>query len=276
MKESPSRQRRKISGISHLCWVPFVTLFYREIRRFMRVMIQTILSPLVNSTLYLLIFGVSLGSSIVLKNGVVYLAFLIPGLVMMSCLNNAFQNTSSSVVSAKFAGELEDFRVSPLSNFQIIWALSLGGWVRGLLVGGVTWMVGEVFFLFSQRSWLPVFHPVWLVYFLTVGGLVFAQIGIMVAFWARTFDQMSAVSGFILTPLMYLGGVFFSIESLTPFWRNLSLVNPLLYLINGVRYGLVGAADVSVLKAALVSALCLLISYSLTLVSLKKGSFLRW
>lgn len=259
-----------------LHWTPFLVLLIREIRRFLKVLVQTVISPMINSSLYLLIFGVSLGAKISVAGGVSYLAFLIPGLVMMSCLNNSFQNTSSSVVSAKFAGELEDFRVSPLSNQQIIWALGLGGLVRGLLVGSITYFVGQVFFWLTQGDWLPMAHPWWLIYFLAVGGLVFSHLGISVAFWARTFDQMSAVGGFILTPLLYLGGVFFSIENLAPFWRGLSRVNPLLYLINGVRHGILGVSDVPVETAAVVALAFLLLTYLVALGSLKRGSFMRW
>lgn len=152
-----------------LHWTPFLVLLIREIRRFLKVLVQTVISPMINSSLYLLIFGVSLGAKISVGGGVSYLAFLIPGLVMMSCLNNSFQNTSSSVVSAKFAGELEDFRVSPLSNQQIIWALGLGGLTRGLLVGSVTYFVGQVFFWLAQGQWLPMAHPWWLIYFFGSG-----------------------------------------------------------------------------------------------------------
>lgn len=259
-----------------IVWTPFFVLVYREIRRFQKVIVQTVVTPMINSSLYLLIFGVSLGNHIQIKGGISYLAFLIPGLVMMSCLNNAFQNSSSSIVNAKFTGELEDLRVAPLSYNQLIWAYSLGGLVRGFVVGFVTFIIGELFYYFMNNEFLPIVHPFWLLLFITMGGLAFAQMGMAVAFWARTFDQLSAIGSFVLLPLLYLGGVFFSIDGLHPFWQKLASFNPLLYMINGVRYGVLGVSDVAVGTAFLVSAVFLGVMFTLAWVSLKTASFQRW
>lgn len=260
----------------NLVWIPFFMLLQREVHRFLKVMAQTLVTPMVNSSLYLLIFGVSLGSSIQLSSGVSYLAFLIPGLVMMGCLNNAFQNSSSSVVGAKFAGDMEDFKVAPLSYQQIVWAMSLAGVLRGLIVGLITYIIGLIFFYVVGGHVLTIAHPFALIFFLIVGGLAFAKLGISVAFWAKTFDQLSAVGGFVLLPLIYLGGVFFSLENLHPFWKTLSQFNPLLYMINGVRYGILGVSDVDMGFAALISLVSLVVFHLLALRSLKKGSFVRW
>jgi ABC-2 type transport system permease protein len=263
--------------ITHeLRWTPFLVMLEREVKRFGKVVVQTVVTPLINSSLYLLIFGVSLGQSITLASGVSYLAFLIPGLVMMGCLNNAFQNSSSSIVSSRFGGDLEDYRVSPLSHQQIIWALAIGGLIRGLVVGSITFLVGQVFFYFMEGQVLGVAHPFILLFFICLGGLSFATLGISVAFWAKTFDQMSAISAFILLPLLYLGGVFFSIESLHPLWKSLALLNPLLYLINGVRYGILGVADVPVGYSALIGAIGLVVFHFIAVRSLKNASFSRW
>ena len=258
-----------------LTWTPFKVLLEREIRRFMKVLMQTVMTPLINSTLYLMIFGVSLGASISVGD-LSYLAFLIPGLVMMNCLNNSYQNSSSSIVSSKFNGELEDYRVSPLSPQQIVMAFAIGGLARGLMVGGITFCVGQVFYFVQQGTVLGLANPLHLLFFLVIGGLAFATLGITVAFWAKTFDQMSAVSAFIMLPLLYLGGVFFSIESLHPFWKGLAQMNPMLYMINGVRYGILGVSDVAVEKAALVSVLSFIVFFVLALRTLIKGSFQRW
>lgn len=261
---------------SSLMWSPFITLFNREIRRFAKVVVQTIVTPLINSSLYLLIFGVSLGKNIDMEGDITYLAFLIPGLVMMGCLNNAFQNASSSIVSAKFHGDLEDYRVVPLSNQQIIWAMGFGGLVRGVIVGFITFMVGQAFYWFLNGQSLGVVHPWYLLFFIVVGGLSFAQLGMSVAFLAKTLDQVTAVGSFVLLPLLYLGGVFFSLENLHPFWRSLSQFNPLLYMINGVRFGILGVSDVSVGVAASVSLASLLVFHLIALRSLRRGSFVRW
>lgn len=259
-----------------LRWTPFLAALEREVRRFLRVIVQTIFTPLVNAVLYLLIFGLSVGQYIKTESGISYLVFLIPGLVMMGCLNNAFANSSSSVITAKFGGDLEDFRISPISHSQIVWAMSIGGVIRGFVVAVLTLATGMIFNRIMVGEWIEVAHPGWLLAFLFLGGLAFAKLGISVAFWARSFDQLSAVSGFILTPLIYLGGVFFSIHSLSPFWQGVTRLNPLLYLINGVRFGLLGSSDVPYEKSLIVALVTVLVFHLLALRSLKTGSFLRW
>lgn len=255
---------------------PFLMLFWKEIRRFMKVFIQTVLTPVVNSSLYLLIFGVSLGGSINTGFDVPYLAFLISGLIMMSCLNNSFQNTSSSIVSGKFSGDLEDLKVVPLSRQQIIWAMCFGGLVRGLIVSSVNLCVGEFFYYFTYGEFMPIYSVPWLIFFLIFGALVYAKIGIFVAFLAKTFDQMTAVTAFILQPLAFLGGVFFSLNNLSPFWQNLSKYNPVLYLINGVRYSILGQSDVSLNSAIIVTLLSLLGFHVIIVFLLKNSQFKRW
>ncbi len=209
-------------------------------------------------------------------HGSSYLAFLIPGLVMMSLMNNAFQNSSSSIVTSKFSGDLEDIRVAPISNHQLIWAMMIGALIRGVVVGLVTFIVGSLFINYREGHFLAVEHPVILLYFIMMGGFIFGLLGICVAFWAKTFDQMSAFSAFVMLPLTYLGGVFISIQGLHPFWQLLSSWNPLLYLINGLRYGVLGFCDVDILVAILVSGIGFIVLYGLALWSLKKGSFQRW
>lgn len=256
--------------------VPFRTLLRREIHRFFKVATQTVLTPMINSSLYLLIFGISLGPSIKIEGGISYLAFLIPGLVMMACLNNSFQNSSSSIIGAKFGGDLEDLKSSPLTPQNLIWAYSLGALTRGLIVGGLTLVVGQIFYFVSQGQLLPVANVFILLLFLVIGSFTFSQLGISVAFWAKTFDQLSAVTGFVLLPLIYLGGVFYSVSSLHPFWQAVSRSNPLLYLINGVREGILGQSDVDLVTALVVSLAGFLVTHAMAYWSLTKGSYLRW
>ena len=259
-----------------LTWTPFFALFHREISRFLKVIVQTVITPFVNATLYLMIFGVSLGGQIALAGDLPYMAFLIPGLVMMACLNNSFQNTSSSIISSKFSGDLEDLKVAPFSAAQIIWALNLAALVRGLMVGSINFLIGQLCYHYMYGSYLQIAHPLYLLFFLFVGSLAFANLGIMVAFWARSFDQLSAVTGFILQPLLYLGGVFFSIESLPGFWKTIAMWNPLLYIINGVRYGILGTSDVSSMQAVTVTLAAFVLLQGWAIYSLKRGSFQRW
>lgn len=256
--------------------IGFITIFKREIARFLKVVVQTVITPFVSSFLYLLIFGVSLGGQMQSHQGVSYLAFLIPGLMMMGLINNAFQNSSSSIVSSKFSGDLEDLRVAPVTDQEIILAMSLGAVVRGSIVAVITYIVGSLFLLYQQGEWLIIAHPLITLFFLIMGGLIFGAIGISVAFWARSFDQLSAFSAFVLLPLTYLGGVFLSIERLHPIWQMVSKFNPLLYLINGLRYGVLGTSDVNIWTAVVISVIGLAAFYMVARWSLKKGSFQRW
>ncbi len=254
----------------------FFTLLRKEIKRFLKVVIQTVVSPIVSSFLYLLVFGVSLGRSVQLNNGIPYLSFLIPGLMVMGLINNAFQNSSSSIVTSKFSGDLEDVRVSPIPHSYIIWAMGFGGVIRGSVVALITGAVGTLFHYLQLNSFVPLVHPLWMIYFLIVGGLIFSFIGIFIAFIAKTFDQLSAFSAFILLPLTYLGGVFISIQNLHPFWQTLSKYNPLFYLINGFRFALLGQSDVELQTSVIVSFIGVIVTFFMANFSLKKGSFSRW
>lgn len=255
---------------------PFLMLFWKEIRRFMKVAVQTVITPAINSSLYLIIFGVSLGNSIDTGFDIPYLAFLISGLVMMSCLNNSFQNTSSSIVSGKFSGDLEDLKVVPLSKQQIIWAMCLGGVTRGLIVSLVTLLVGQIFYRSHFGHFMEIHSVPSLIFFLVGGALAYAKLGMFVAFLSKTFDQMSAVTAFVLQPLAFLGGVFFSLNNLSPFWKQVSLFNPVLYLINGVRYSVLGVSDVSFESAVVVTILSLFIFHGLVVFTLSRSQFKRW
>ncbi len=254
----------------------FYTLVRKEIKRFLKVIIQTVVSPIVSSFLYLLVFGVSLGSAVQLQNGIPYLSFLIPGLMVMGLVNNAFQNSSSSIVTSKFSGDLEDVRVAPIPHSYILWAMGLGGVFRGSLVALITGIVGSLFHYYQMKELLPLAHPLWALYFFVSGGLIFAFIGIFVAFLAKTFDQLSAFSAFILLPLTYLGGVFISIKNLHPAWQMVSHANPLFYLINGFRFAFLGQSDVQLGLSVLVTFIGVVTTYWMARYALLKGSFSRW
>ena len=259
-----------------LLWIPFYSLLSREVRRFMRVIYQTLATPLITSTLYLFIFGISIGKEIRSIQNYPYLAFLVPGLAMMSLLRNAFDNSSGTIVISKFCGELEDMRMVPLSPTQIIWAHGIASLIRGTMVGALTLLVGALFYLATTGEPMPIAHPALLLFFTVLGGLAFAHLGLTVAMYANSFDQVSALNTFILMPLIYLGGVFFSLEHLHPFWQIASQFNPLLYYINGVRYALLGITDVSVTTAVIVSVVTWLGFYCSAYRALKTGSYGRW
>lgn len=257
-------------------WVSFITLFKKEIHRFLKVAVQTVFTPFVSSLLYLLVFGVTLGSKLDSHQGVSYLVFLIPGLCMMGLMNNAFQNSSSSITIGKFTGEIEELKTLPLTTAQIVLAMSLAALFRGLIVASVTYLVSQLVCYFSTGQWIEIAHPGYALYFLTSGGLIFGCLGISVAFWAKNFDQIAAITSFVLLPLTYLGGVFISIENFSPFWQKVSLFNPLLYLINGMRYGLLGISDVEMKTSVLLAFVAVVFFYFVALLSLKKSSFSRW
>ena len=254
---------------------PFLTFFTREVHRFSKVLFQTVVIPIVNSSLYLVIFGVSLGQKLSF-NQVSYLEFIIPGLVMMSCLSNAFQNGSSSILSLKYGGDIIDLKVSPLTTQQILWAFAFGGVCRGCLVGGIVFCMGELFHYFYLGRWLIPASYSYLLIFVVIAGLVFSKIGVAIALWARTIDHIGAVGGLVILPLTYLGGVFFSIDILSPFWRTVSLFNPILYFINGIRYSLLGVSDVPVEMSLLVSALSLLFFHVFSVYSVRHSHYRRW
>ncbi len=256
--------------------VPFFSLVHKEILRFVKVIGQTVLTPIVNSTLYLLIFGVSLGANIVLANQLPYIAFLIPGLVMMAALNNAYQNSASSIIGSKFHGDLMDYRTVPLSSQAIVWAMSIGGLIRGFFVGTLTFLVSEVFYYVTQGHLMGFEHPLLFLVFIVLGSLSSSMLGIAVGFNASSFEKVNAISSFILLPLLYLGGVFFSLEHLHPFWKHLSKINPMLYLINGVRYSTIGIADVPVEVALAVSVVSLVAMFVISTRCVKNGSYARW
>lgn len=253
-------------------WIQFYGLFKREVTRFFKVPLQTLGAPIVNSFLYLLIFGVSLGHSIRLENNIPYLAFLIPGLIAMSIIKNAFDNATSSIMGQKYVNELQDHRTSPLSLQQLCFARGLASLTRGLLVGLITYLVGQSFFFVFQGRFLIIHDPLVFIYFSIFGGLAFGNLGTAIGMWSKSFEHVGAVSMLVLLPLIYLGGVFFSLENAHTFWQAVSHVNPLYYIINGIRYGVLGTSDMNFYFAAAVTFVFFLVCYCLALVSLRKGS----
>ena len=258
-----------------LKWTPFVFFFYRDVNRFFKVKVQTILSPLISQALYLVIFGVSLGKVVQISDQFSYLQFIIPGLVAMSLINQSFQNGSSSIFSMKITGEIIDIKSTALNIQQIIFGLAFSGLIRGLIVSLLTLSLGEIFHLFFEGRFLPLQSFPWLMAFLILGGVVFAILGFSVGIWSKTFDHIGAISGFVILPLIYLGGVFFDLDTLSPFWQTVSVFNPLLYFVNGVRYSFLGVSDIPVVQAFIVVFISLFGSYGLACLSAYKGTFQR-
>ncbi|MCB9758034.1 MAG: ABC transporter permease [Candidatus Omnitrophica bacterium] len=224
-------------------FIAFETIVRREIMRFLRIWTQTLLPPVITQTLYFVIFGKFIGSRIGDIQGVSYMAFIVPGLVMMAVINSAFSNVVSSFFSVKFQRSIEEVLVSPTSNVAIIAGYVMGGMIRGILVG---WIVFIVSIFFTRPN---VEHIGIILIFILLTALVFSLAGLTNAIFAKKFDDVSIFPTFVLTPLTYLGGVFYSIHSLPGFWQKVSLFNPVLYMVNGFRYGFYGFSDVSVISS---------------------------
>jgi ABC-2 type transport system permease protein len=217
----------------------FRTLLAKEVRRFMKVPGQTVLSPLITTTLYFLVFGFTVATRVEVMPGVSYARFIVPGLVMLGVVSNSLLNTSSSIFVAKLQGTIVDLLVSPLSYLEILSAFVLAAVIRGAIVGGAMWLVAALFTTFD------VAHPLWAVSFVILVAVCFGTGGILVAVWADKFEQVNLIPTFVITPLTFLGGVFFSVKKLPPVFQELAMANPILYMVEGLRYGILGRSDVS-------------------------------
>ncbi|MET0379343.1 MAG: ABC transporter permease [Spongiibacteraceae bacterium] len=250
-------------------WIAFSTIVRKEVRRFMRIWMQTLLPPAISMSLYFVIFGKLIGSRIGTMGGYSYMQFMVPGLIMMAVVTNSFSNVVSSFYGAKFQRYIEELLVSPVSNHTILLGFVVGGVLRGLMVGAIVTVLSLFF------SKLHVEHVGVTVAILLLTSLLFSLAGLINAVYANSFDDISIVPTFVLTPLTYLGGVFYSISELPPFWAGLSQFNPMLYIVNAFRYGLLGHSDVNVGLAFLMIGVVTLVAYGFSLHLLRTGKRLR-
>jgi ABC-2 type transport system permease protein len=245
------------------------TLLKKELLRFWRVAFQTIAAPVITALLYLLIFSHVLASHVKVYESVEYTAFLIPGLMMMSILQNAFANSSSSLIQSKVMGSIVFVLLTPLTHFQFFLAFLIAAIVRGLVVGLSIYLVAIWFVE------IPLAHPLWIIAFALLGSALLGTLGVIAGVWAEKFDQMAAFQNFIIMPLSFLSGVFYSIHSLPAFWQKVSHLNPFFYMIDGFRYGFFGQSDISPWTSLwIVAAACIVLAW-LTLKMLKSGYKLR-
>ncbi len=245
------------------------TLLKKEVLRFWKVSFQTVAAPILTSVLYLLVFDHVLQEHVQPYPGVTYTAFLIPGLVMMSVLQNAFANTSSSLIQSKITGNLVFILLPPLAAFEIFTAYVLAAMLRGLVVGAGVFMACLWF------SPLPFAHPHWVLVFALIGSALLGTLGLIAGIWAEKFDQLAAFQNFLIMPATFLSGVFYSTASLPGFWQKVSHFNPFFYLIDGFRYGFFGQSDVSPANSVAVAFASLLVSATLTCALLVRGYKLR-
>ncbi len=216
----------------------FYTLFYKELLRFYKVSLQTLLAPVVTTLLYLLVFSHALEEHVVVYERIAYTVFLVPGLVMMTIIQNAFANSSSSLIQSKVTGNIVFVLLAPLSHLEFFLAFVLAAVVRGLLVGLGVYLVATAFVA------VPLHSLAIIVVFAILGSALLATLGVIAGIWAEKFDQLAGFQNFIIMPLTFLSGVFYSIHSLPPFWQALSHLNPFFYMIDGFRYGFFGVSDV--------------------------------
>jgi ABC-2 type transport system permease protein len=247
----------------------FYTLFYKEWLRFWKVKVQTVLAPVLTALLYLLVFAHTLRGHLQVYPGVEYTAFLVPGLAMMSVLQNAFANSSSSLMQSKMTGNIVFVLLPPISHREFFFAYALAAIGRGLVVGAGVFVATIAFVD------VAVVHPAWVIAHALAGSGVMAALGVIAGIYSDKVDQLAAFSNFIILPLTFLSGVFYSIHSLPPFWQMMSHANPIFYMIDGFRYGFFGQADVSPWLSLTIVAVSFLALSLLALALLRSGYKLR-
>ena len=250
-------------------WIAYLTIARKEIRRFMRIWVQTIFPPVIMVALYFIIFGNLIGSRIGEMDGMTYIDFIMPGLVMMSIITNSYANVVSSFYGAKYSRHIEEMQVAPVPDLVILSGFVTGGVARGMVVGIAVTLVSLLFTEFRIES------PAIVVLVALLTSSLFAMAGMINAIFANSFDDISIVPTFVLTPLTYLGGIFYSITLLPEFWQNASLVNPILYMVNSFRYGFRGSSDIDLGTALIVILAFNIVLFAVCLTLLKRGTGIR-
>jgi len=250
-------------------WVGFKTLVRKEVLRVARIWVQTIVPPAITMTLYFIIFGNLIGRRIGIMDGFDYMQYIAPGLIMMSVITNSYGNVVSSFFGAKFGKHIEEMLVSPMSNATIIIGHVAGGVMRGLMVGALVTIIALGF------TSLTVEHPLITFSMVILASIVFSLLGFVNAVFAKKFDDISIIPTFVLTPLTYLGGVFYSISLLPEFWQKVSLGNPILYMVNAFRYGILGTSDIDIGWAYLIVSVFVVGLFSLNMTLMNRGIGIR-
>ncbi len=245
------------------------SILYKEINRFMRIWVQTLVPPAITISLYFVIFGALIGKRIGEMGGFDYMSFIVPGLIMMSVITNSYSNVASSFFSAKWQRNVEEMLVAPVPNWVIVAGYVGGGMMRGMLVGTIVTIISLLFVK------LPI-HNIWVIMItVCLTSAVFALGGLINAIFANSFDDISIIPTFVLTPLTYLGGVFYSISLLPEFWQQVSQLNPIVYMVNAFRYGFLGISDVDLTVAFSVIVAFIVLLYSIAMMLISKGIGLR-
>jgi ABC-2 type transport system permease protein len=249
--------------------IPFLTLFRKELVRFWKVAVQTVAAPVMTALLYLLVFGQALKDHVQVFPGVDYLSFLVPGLIMMSVLQNSFANTSSSMIQSKMSGNLVFILLPPLAHWEMFFAYVGAAVVRGLVVGTGVLLATVLLTGITFKA------PLWIVVFALLGSSILGTLGLIAGIWAEKFDQIAAFQNFLIMPLTFLSGVFYSVHALPSFWLAVSHANPFFYMVDGFRYGFFGVSDVRPEISLAVVSIALVAVVSLCVQMLKSGYKLR-
>lgn len=250
-------------------WIALSSILNKETNRFMRIWVQTLVPPAITMTLYFIIFGNLIGSQIGQMQGFSYMEFIVPGLIMMSVITNSYANVASSFFSTKFQRNIEELLVAPVPNYIIVLGFVGGGVARGMLVGVIVTLL-SLFFVDIQ-----IHHLLVIMSTVILTATLFSLGGLINAVYAKTFDDISIVPTFILTPLTYLGGVFYSLSLLPPFWQSLSNLNPIVYMVNAFRYGFLGHSDVDMVVAYAVMLGFIVVLFAVAMRLISKGTGLR-
>lgn len=244
-------------------------LAVKETNRYLRIWIQTLVPPVITTSLYFIIFGNLIGKRIGKMEGFSYMEFIVPGLIMMSVITSSYSNVSSSFFSQKFQKNIEELLVAPVPTHIIIWGFVIGGLGRSILVGILVTIISLLFVPLQVHSWSIVILT------LLMTSILFSLAGLLNGIFAKSFDDVSIIPTFVLQPLTYLGGVFFAISMLPPFWQFVSQFNPIVYMISGFRYGILGVIDVPVLFSVLISIVFVILLYGFNWYLIEKGRGLR-
>ncbi|EGC69984.1 ABC-2 type transporter [Enterococcus casseliflavus ATCC 12755] len=245
------------------------SLAVKETNRYLRIWVQTLVPPVITTSLYFIIFGKMIGSRIGEMGGFSYMEFIVPGLIMMSTITSSYSNVSSSFFSQKFQKNIEELLVAPVPTHVIIWGFVFGGLGRSILVGTLVTIISLFFVPLHVYSWVIV------VLTLVMTAILFSLAGLLNGIFAQSFDDVSIVPTFVLQPLTYLGGVFYSISMLPPIWQTISKVNPIMYMISGFRYGFLGTIDVPIFLSIGILVLFIVVLYSVCWYLIQKGRGLR-
>jgi ABC-2 type transport system permease protein len=254
---------------AHKYWIAYATIARKEILRFSRIWVQTIIPPVITVALYFIIFGNLIGGRIGEMDGLRYIEFIMPGLIMLSIITNSYANVVSSFYGSKFSRHIEEMLVSPIPNVIILLGFLTGGVARGLTVGIAVTLVSLLFTDVSLE------HPLYAISIAVLTAMLFSLAGLINGVYAKSFDDISIIPTFVLTPLTYLGGIFYSIRLLPEIWQDVSLVNPILYMINAFRFGFLGVSDIGIGVAFAVIVAFIIILFSISMLLLNRGTGIR-